>query len=63
MEYIINLLRLTQAQRSAFAQAAQGHKQIFAPDGTAPDGSPLPAEVYRRATAILGNPPPELLRE
>ncbi|MCI8807705.1 MAG: D-2-hydroxyacid dehydrogenase [Oscillospiraceae bacterium] len=63
MEYIINLLRLTQAQRSAFARAAQGHEQIFAPDGTAPDGSPLPAEVYRRATAILGNPPPELLRE
>ena len=43
MEHIINLLRLTQEQRSAFARAAQGHEQIFAPDGTAPDGSPLPA--------------------
>lgn len=27
MEHIINLLRLTQEQRSAFARAAQGHEQ------------------------------------
>lgn len=61
MEFIVNLLPLTPDQRAAFLQAAQGHEQLFAPDGKMDDGSPLPQEVYERATIILGNPPPELL--
>lgn len=63
MEHIVNLLPLTGEQRAAFARAAQGHEQVFAPNGKMPDGSPLPGEAYRRATIILGNPPPELLGE
>lgn len=61
MEFIVNLLTLTPEQRTAFAQAAQGHQQIFAPAGRTQDGLPLSREVYEQATIILGNPPPEFL--
>lgn len=58
MEHILNMLTLTEKERAAFAQTAQGHEQIFAPGGKA-----LSPEDYRQATVILGNPPPAVLAE
>ena len=59
MEIVLNTLILDEAQREAFVRAMPGYRQIFAPDGRMPDGSPVPPEMYLEASVILGNPPPE----
>ena len=50
METILNLLPLNEAMKAEFTAAAEGHEQLFAPDGV------LPQSDYDRATVILGNP-------
>ena len=57
MELILNLLALKEKQRDDFLRAAEGYEQIFAPGGALEDGRPVSPELYRRAFAILGNPP------
>ena len=57
METILNLLSLSENMHSEFLRAAEGHEQVFAPEGVLPDGKPLPGSDYDRATVILGNPP------
>ena len=64
METIFNLLILSDAQRTAFREAAPDYEQVFAPGGTVPEtGKALTGADYARAGIILGNPPPEALRE
>lgn len=57
MELILNLLTLKEKQREDFLRAAEGYEQIFAPGGVMEGGGTVPAELYQRATIILGNPP------
>lgn len=56
MELILNLLTLKENQREDFLRVAEGYEQIFAPGGAMENGLPIPSELYRRATVILGNP-------
>ena len=60
---ILNLLRLTESQKTAFLNLTSGHEMIFAPDGLLEgEGIPVPDELYHKAEIILGNPPYEPLK-
>ncbi len=60
---ILNLLRLTESQKTAFLNLTSGHEMIFAPDGRIEgEGIPVPDELYHKAEIILGNPPYEPLK-
>ena len=60
---ILNLLRLTDEQKTAFLNLSSGHEMIFAPDGRLEDENlPVPDEIYQKAEIILGNPPYEPLK-
>ena len=64
MERILNLLELKESRQKDFADAAWKHEQLFAPNGRDPEtGELLEAAVYRDATVILGNPPPDYVRQ
>lgn len=58
MEQILNLLNLTGEEKEAFADAAPGRVQRFAPNG-----SGLVPEDWTQAHVILGNPPAAMLRD
>lgn len=62
MELILNMLRLREDEKTAFIALASGAEQVFAPGGRMPDGDEIPAELFARATVILGNPPVPALR-
>ena len=63
MEYIINLLELTEDEKEAFEKAAKGHKQVFAALGIHDDGTLVSDEEWENATVITGVPNPSFLKK
>lgn len=63
MEYILNLLELTEEERTSFENAAAGHEQVFAALGIHDDGTPVSDEEWEKATVIMGVPNPSYLKK
>lgn len=63
MEYILNLLELTEDEKKKFEDAANDNKQIFATLGVHDDGTPITDEEWESATVIIGVPNPTFLKK
>lgn len=57
MEYILNILKLDEAEKAAFTEAAGDSVQVFAPGGKG-----LTAADYEKATVIFGYVPADMVK-
>lgn len=63
MEFILNLLELTDEEKHSFEEAASGNEQIFATLGVHDDGTPVTDEEWEKATVIIGAPNPASIKK